>query len=228
MNIIKNKNFRSSISKIDICTVITKQINNIIPDPTQVTVDDFLPYVNKAIRRIYNCFKHINNKYYSEGADVVFNHLNSDHYCSFLYLMSNEAYLNKNLQIGTKLFLLNKYLHCIDLFYHVTLPELFMLAHPVGTVIGNAEYSNKIVIYQNCTIGSVLSKNKYLYPKFGENVVIYSRTSIIGGCNIGNNVIFGANSFVIKNDIPDNSIVTGNTPNLRITQKPRVDIHFFR
>ncbi len=228
MNIIQNKNFRASISEKDICRVMAKQINNIIPDVRQVTSNNFLPYVTKAINRVFNSFKRINNKYYSDGADVIFNHLNSDHYCSFLYLISNEAYLDKNIDIATKLFLLNKYLHSIDLYFQVTLPEIFMLVHAVGTVIGNAEYSNKIVIYQNCTIGSVLSNDKYMYPKFQENVVIYSRTSIIGGCNIGKNVIFGANSFVIKSDIPDNSIVTGSTPNLRITQKPLVNIHFFK
>lgn len=224
---IVNRNFRRSISENDICIVLAKQINNMIPDINQVSEVDLKPYIQTAFTRLFNCFKGINNKYYNEGSDVSFNHLHSDHYCSFLYLVSNEAYLDKASELATKVFLLNKYLHSIDLYFSVTLPEVFMLVHPVGSVIGNAEYSNKIVIYQNCSIGSVFKDGSYVYPKFGENIVLYSRTSIIGECNIGDNVIFGANSFVIKSDIPDNSLVTGAYPHLIVNQKPVIDIQFF-
>lgn len=227
MTVISTKNFRKSISEGDISIVLAKQINNMIPDIIQVSKLDLLPYIGIAFTRLYNCFKGINNKYYSEGSDVSFNHLHSDHYCSFLYLISNAAYLNKATELATKLFLLNKYLHGLDLYFSVTLPEVFMLVHPVGSVIGNATYSDRIVIYQNCSIGSVFKEGKYIYPKFGENIVLYSKTSIIGECNIGDNVIFGANSFVIKSDIPDNCLVTGASPHLTVTQKTVNDIHFF-
>ncbi len=227
MTIISGSNFRKSISEKDLSIVLAKQINNMIPDINQLSDIDLLPYVQTGLARLYNCFKGINNKYYSEGDDVSFNHLHSDHYCSFLYLVSNEAYLDNALELATKLFLLNKYLHCLDLYFSVRLPEVFLLVHPVGSVIGNAQYSNKIVIYQNCSIGSVFKDGKYIYPKFGENIVLYSRTSVIGECNIGSNVIFGANSFVIKADIPNNSIVTGSSPELSMSQKPLVEISFF-
>ena len=223
---ISNRNFRKSISEKDMCSVIAKQLNNMIPDTQQLSPRDLLPYVTRAFARVFDCFKAINNKYYYDGSDIIFNHLNSDHYCSFLYLTSNAAYLDNATDLATKLFLLNKYLHGIDLYFKVTLPEVFMLVHPVGSVIGNTEYSNRIVIYQNCTIGSIVKDDKYIYPKFGENVVLYSRTSIIGQCNIGNNVIFAANSFVINCDIPSDSVVTGSFPNHIVSARP-VNVHFF-
>lgn len=222
-----NQNFRKSISESDICLMLSKQINNMIPDINQITAQDLAPYVSKAYVRLFNCFKGINNKYYNLDGDIYFNHLHSDHYCSFLYLVSNSAYLEKANDLATKIFLLNKYLHGLDLYYSVKLPEVFILVHPLGSIVGNAEYSNRIVIYQNCTIGSVFKDDKYIYPKFGEGVVLYAKTTVIGECNIGNNVIFGANSFVIKGEIPDNSLVTGGTPNLKITPREDSSIHFF-
>ncbi len=43
----------------------------------------------------------------------------------------------------------------------------------------------------------------------------YGRT-ILGDCNIGNNVIFAANSFVLDIDVPSNSIVYGRHPNVEV------------
>ncbi len=227
MTILAQQGFRKSISENELCVVVSKQINNMIPDNNLVSATDLQQYVNTAYDRLFHCFKAINNKYYNEGGDVYFNHLHSDHYCSFLYLLSNTAYLQKNTDLATKVFLLNKYLHSVDLYFSVSLPEVFLLVHPVGSIIGNATYENKIVIYQNCSIGSVYKDEKYIYPKFGENIVLYSRTSIIGECRIGNNVIFGANTFVMKSTIENNSLVTGAYPQLNITSKPNIKIHFF-
>ena len=227
MTTISHKTFRKSISAEEISIVVARQINNMVPDISQVTNHDLLPYAEIAFKRLFNCFKGINNKYYGQGNEVNFDHLHSDHYCSFLYLACNAAYQDKAINLATKLFLLNKYLHGLDLYFSVLLPEVFMLVHPVGSVVGNAQYSNKIVIYQNCSIGSVVKDGNYTYPKFGENIVLYSRTSVIGQCTIGNNVIAGANSFIINSDIPDNCLVTGSSPNLVISPKPLINIHFF-
>ncbi len=45
-------------------------------------------------------------------------------------------------------------------------------------------------------------------PSIGNNVYISAGSRILGGINIGSNVIIGANSVVI-NDVPDNCIVAG-------------------
>ena len=43
----------------------------------------------------------------------------------------------------------------------------------------------------------------------GDNVTLGVNVTIIGGITIGNNVIIGAGSVVVK-DIPDNSVAVGN------------------
>ena len=126
--------------------------------------------------------------------------------------------------IPTKLFSLNKALHGLDLFYSVRMPEVFLLVHPVGTVIGNADYRDYLVVYQNCTIGSEGGH----YPHLGEGVVLNSRVSVIGDCTIGDNVVFGANSFILSTQIPSDSIVVGQYPAHRILPAGRpVRARFF-
>lgn len=69
------------------------------------------------------------------------------------------------------------------------------------TIIGE-----KVIIGQGVTIGRQLDPDGI--PKIGNNVYISAGARILGGITIGNNVIIGANSVVIK-DVPDNSIVAG-------------------
>ena len=55
---------------------------------------------------------------------------------------------------------LNKITH-LDLFYTVRMPEVFLLVHPVGSVIGRI-LQKFLAVYQNCTVV------KRKLPVFGE------------------------------------------------------------
>ena len=57
--------------------------------------------------------------------------------------------------------------------------------------------------------GVVIGRNGMDFPVIGDNVYIAANATVIGGVNVGNNVIIGAGSVVVK-DIPDNSVVVGN------------------
>lgn len=57
--------------------------------------------------------------------------------------------------------------------------------------------------------GVVIGRNGNDYPVIGDNVYIASNATVIGRVKIGNNVIIGAGSVVVK-DIPDNSVAVGN------------------
>ncbi len=106
-------------------------------------------------------------------------------------------------------------LNACDLFYEVELPDIFRLDHPVGTVMGRAKYSDYFLFSQNCTVGN----NRGIYPQIGQHVWMCTNASIIGNCIIGNNVIIGANACVKDQNIPDNSIVFGQSPNLIIKEQ---------
>ena len=158
--------------------------------------DSFLRAFNIAYDRIDFCFTRIKAKYYNDSKNFIFNHLNTDHMCSFFYFLYNSGYKEKlEDRFLTKLFYLNKILHSLDIFYTVDLPDVVLFAHPLGTVIGKAKFDNYVTIYQNVTVGAAGGpKKKLLYPKLGKGVILYSNSSVIGDCEIGDNVTFGANS----------------------------------
>lgn len=57
----------------------------------------------------------------------------------------------------------------------------------------------------NVTIGHKNGKA----PTIGNNVIVSPSCNIVGGIHIGDNVIVGIGSVVVK-DVPANSIVAGN------------------
>ena len=95
------------------------------------------------------------------------------------------------LDICEKIFLLNKKLHSCDIFYEVKLPSVFLLVHPLGTVLGRGNYSDFFVAYQRCGIGS----NHHIYPTLGKYVTMRPGSAILGNSKIGDNCQIAAESF---------------------------------
>lgn len=186
--------------------------------------DDFQPqcqlglYFAQALERIEHCFSRIERKYYSNKGNVVFNHLNADHMAAFLYFLGNTMWRETgDTGFPTRLFYLNKIMHGLDLFYSVRMPEVFLLVHPVGTVLGNADYGDYLVVYQNCTVGAVTD----VYPSFGNGTILYSRSSVLGNCRIGDNVVFAANSQIVNFNVPSDSLVLGQYPQQRLVRNSK-------
>jgi serine O-acetyltransferase len=191
---------------------VRRLLLNFFPDGA--TIEEWSePLFRRALERCEYCFSQIRRKYYCEDGVTVFDHLNADHMASFLYFLGNTLWQDTGaVQVPTKLSYLNKVMHGLDLFHSVAMPDIFLLVHPVGTVLGNARYSNFLVVYQNCTVGAV-GKD---YPVFGTGTILYSRASVLGKCHIGDDTVFAANSAVIGMDVPDCSVVLGIHPDCRI------------
>jgi serine O-acetyltransferase len=168
----------------------------------------------KVFQRCENCFTNTKNKYYSKQGKAYFNPHHSGQYSIFLYYFSNSVFKMIKGQYGLadKIYYLNKIMNSCDLFYEVDLPEIFMLDHPVGTVIGRAKFGNFFSFTQNCTVGN----NHDIFPIIGEYVTMSANSMILGNCKVGNNVILGASACIKDEDIPDNSLVFGSSPNLII------------
>lgn len=174
-----------------------------------------LDVLGGVFARVENCFKQTPNKYYSKDGETYFNPYHSGQYCIFLYFLSNEIWKNRNSLLADKIYYLNKMLNGCDMFYEVELPDFFMLDHPVGTVIGRGQFGEGFTFGQNCTIGN----NRGVYPIIGKNVELCANASILGNCHIGDNVTIGAYACVKDQDVPADSIVFGQSPNLIIKPK---------
>jgi len=173
------------------------------------------PLLERTLQRVEYCFGHVHRKYYREGDEVLFDHLNGDHFASFLYFLGNTVWKEaQDTELPTRLFYLNKVMHGLDLFYSVTMPDIFLLVHPLGTVLGNARYGDYLVVYQNVTVGA---DEAGIYPSFGSGTVLYAKSTVIGECNLGNDVVLGANAFILNADVPPGSLVVGQYPSHRVT-----------
>lgn len=197
---------RSSLDAPALAAYAAAQVNGLFPDPDPVLADDLRPAVDGALPRLEHCFSHVANKYFFDGEQAVFNHLHGDQYAMWLYLLSNELHRQRGSAVTcSKLFLLNKALHGIDAFYEVELPSIFLLVHPLGTVLGRGTYSDYFVAYQRCGIGS----NKDVYPALGRYLTLRPGSAVLGACVIGDHCQIATESLVLDRDLPDHTLYIG-------------------
>lgn len=101
----------------------------------------------------------------------------------------------------------------IDIHPEATIGESFTIDHGTGIVIGaTAIIGNNVKLYQGVTLGAKsfdtdLQGNPIKgiprHPIIGDNVVIYSNTTILGRIKIGNNAVIGGNIWITE-DVADN------------------------
>jgi len=196
--------------------LLQKQIANLflLRDDERSVISDSL---DTALRRSEFCFSFSRNKYFRKNGQTYFNPFHSGQYAIFLYFVSNTIFHSnpESRLLADRIYYLNKCLNGIDLFYEVNMPKVFSLGHPVGTVLGRAKYGEYFGVSQNCTVGNSDGK----YPVFGSNVKLMAGSMVLGSCNIGDNVIFSANSYTKDTDVPPCSVVFGSVPNLIIKRE---------
>lgn len=203
-----------SISKDSLLAYTCTQVNLFYPDEKKIEPNSLNSILDESLLKLELCFKTICLPYYKKDGNTYFNHLHGDHYSAFLYLTSRQAFLNNDINLATKLFLLNKALFGIDVFYTVELPESFIFVHPIGTILGRAKYSNFFVVYQGVTVGA---NENGIYPDFSKKTLLFSNSSVIGNCKTGENFVLGARSTIINSNVTNNKIVVGNYPNIKVS-----------
>lgn len=179
---------------------VTQQLYNLLPDtPLERVRSDIEAHLPATLERLHHLIKHV--KMWTPGQ---FDHLHSTQYCTFLYLLSNEIFAKTNdRELPTRLFLLNKAMNAIDLFYEIEMPPVFFIGHSAGIVLAKATYGNYLVLYQNSTVG----KNHGHAPKIGEGVIVYPNSAIIGDTSIGDHCVLGQGTSVINQKVPSNQFV---------------------
>lgn len=133
-----------------------------------------------------------------------FNYLVSWQYATYLYFLSREVALKSNdIEQATKLFLLNKALNAVELYFQVELPEHFFLSHTAGLVFGKAGYGNRCVFHQGCTVG----RNGENRPILEAGVILYPNSSVIGKCLVRSNSVIAPGVQLVNQDTPGNCYV---------------------
>ena len=98
--------------------------------------------------------------------------------------------------------------------------------HAVGTVLGRAQYSDYLVVYQGVTVGGNLNME---YPTIGTGVGLFSNSSIIGSSVIGDRSAVSAGSLVVDCAVPDEHVCFGMCPENHFKpSKRRIVDHYFQ
>lgn len=150
---------------------------------------DISPFLQTALKRVEKCFKVTRNSYYKSWRGGYFSPYHSGQYSIFLYYLANTIFQSGgDCKLATKLYYLNKIMNSVDWYYEIQLPEYFGVEHPIGSVMGRAQYTSGFFFFQGCTVGGDKGIEPK-YPKIGENVILYSNATVLGNVTIGNNVV---------------------------------------
>ena len=129
----------------------------------------------------------------------------------YIYFMRKKQYSKFCLSriLWTVLLKLCSYKFAIQIPSETKIAEGFRIVH-WGHIVVNpgAIIGKNFNISQGCLIGNAQGKRAGT-PIIGDNVCMNANSIIIGGVNIGHNVLIAPGAFV-NFDVPNNSIVIGN------------------
>ncbi len=100
-----------------------------------------------------------------------------------------------------------KYKYGFDISYRTKIGKGFYIGHFGGIVIhGDTVIGENCNISQGVTIGILIDGKLSGIPVIGDRVFMGPGAAILGGCNIGNDVLIGTNS-VVTFDVEDDSVI---------------------
>lgn len=181
--------------------------------------NDIFPIFSACYEDIIQQHSRINNSYYScdSGGYLRIDFL--DHYVILCYRFAKALYKNNMGNLADAVYYSSRVRCSIDLYYPTEIGECFIPVHALGTIVdSHAKYGTYFQIYNECHIGpySYIGKEPKdcIHPVFGDFVTMLGHSRVFGNTTVGNNVIISAGTVIINENIPDNCIVSGSSPNL--------------
>ena len=196
--------FMLSMAMEDFTNYAMNQINTFFPDRNVLRVDDLSQKAfSLAYDRTFHCFNHIALHAYTRDGSTYLSHLHSDQYTMFLWYLSNSLYeIFHDDAYAQKVFFLNRALGGFICMYDAKMPDIFLVIHGVGAILGKAAYSNFFVCYQGITVGAIRGE----YPSIGRGVSILPGAKVIGKCMIGDGATFAANTVTSAMNVTEHSV----------------------
>lgn len=178
---------------------VTAQCAHVVPDGRDAVFRAVVDaHLDEALERLNRCIDAC-----APWRPDEFNVLQSSQHTTFLYYLANTIWRRSgDTEAPTRLFLMNKALNGIDLFYEIAMPEVFYIGHSVGIVLAKATYGNFLVLYQGATVG----RHKDQIPTIGDRVVLYPGSSVAAGSVVGDDVVVSQGVRVINKQVPSGMI----------------------
>lgn len=124
-------------------------------------------------------------------------------HATLLHFLSRALARRRLIKDATRVFLTNKALHGLELFYEIEMPSVFLLGHTIGLVFARATYGPRCVFHQGCTVG----RDRDQRPILEEGVVMYPNSAIIGACHVRANTAIAPGVQLVNTDTPGDCIV---------------------
>jgi serine O-acetyltransferase len=189
------------------------QCAHVVPDGREAAFRAAVDaHLDEALERLHRCINAC-----APWRPDQFNVLQSSQHCIYLYFLANTIWkASGDTAAPTRLFLMNKALNGIDLFYEIAMPEVFYIGHSVGIVLAKATYGNHLVLYQNSTIG----RHKDAIPVIGDRVVVYPNSAIIGRSVVGDDAVISQGTSVINKRVPPGQMAFRAGDGLAFSPRP--------
>jgi serine O-acetyltransferase len=188
---------------------IAKAMSRRIADSCEIT-DVELTIFNRFACDAFTIFKRNHNAQRNKYSEI--SHWNVDQCIHYYVFLQSLLYDHGHQQLSERVYYYLRTNFNIDIFPSRRLPDNILFVHPLGSILGNARYSNYMVVYQGVTVGG---NTKLEYPAIGEDAVFYSGAKVIGNSRIGHNAVIGAGVTINNEEIPDNTVVFLDQNNLR-------------
>lgn len=146
-----------------------------------------------------------------------------------IYAVTNHRIAHRLYELGVPLIprMISEQAHSrtgIDIHPAATIGSEFMIDHGTGVVIGaTAIIGRHVKIYQGVTLGArsfTLDdagnpvKGVARHPIVGNNVVIYSNSTVLGRVTVGDDAVIGGNLWVTRDVAPGEKLVQAKPDNL--------------
>ena len=171
-------------------------------------------HLDEALERLHRCINAC-----APWRPDEFNVLQSSQHAIYLYFLANTIWRRSgDTESPTRLFLMNKALNGIDLFYEIAMPQVFYIGHSVGIVLAKAIYGEFLVLYQNSTVG----RHKDQIPVIGQRVVLYPNTAVIGRSVVEDDAVVSQGVSVVNKHVPKGAMAFAGPPG-ELVFRPRPD-----
>jgi len=186
-------------SRESLAAYTTAQCAAVVPDGRETAFRAAVEaHLDEALERLHRCINAC-----APWRPDEFNVLQSSQHCLYLYFLGHTIWKRSgDAAAATRLFLMNKALNGIDLFYEIAMPEVFYIGHSVGIVLAKATYGNHLVLYQNANVG----RHKADIPVLGDRVILYPGSAVVGRAIIEDGAVLAQGARAINRRVPANQM----------------------